>query len=75
MLVAAIVIHLPDFFVAGAAAHENDLGFGDAVDAAAQPEDDFVRKFMGDNPGGLRRRRIRVLLPKHLRRIRILHIV
>src|SRR6202167_4521818 len=40
-LIGAIVIHRPDFFVAGAIAHEKDFALGDAGNAAAEAEDDL----------------------------------
>ena len=48
VLVGAVVVHLPDFFVAGAAGDVVDLGFGDAGDAAAEAEDDLVGEAVGD---------------------------
>ena len=62
MLVGAVVIHGPDFFVPRSAANIIDLRFRNAVNAAAQAEDDFIGKLMGDDPCGLRAGRIRILL-------------
>ena len=75
LLIGAVVIHLPDFFRAAAAADEVELGFGDAVDAAAQAEDDLVGEAMRDQARvgvvGL----FAILLAQHLRRLRILGVV
>src|ERR1039458_6723975 len=52
-LVGAVVIHDPDFFVAGAIADEKDFAFGDAGNAATQTKNDFVREFVGNEAGGI----------------------
>jgi hypothetical protein len=49
LLVGAIVVHHPDFFVAGALADEIDFAFGDALYASAEAEDDFVGKAVRDD--------------------------
>ena len=54
MLVGAVIVHRPDFFVAAAAADKVNLALGDAVNAAAQAENNFIGKFVRD---GARRRR------------------
>jgi hypothetical protein len=46
-LVGAVVIHHPDFFVAGAVADEINFAFGDAGNTSAQAEDDFIGEFDG----------------------------
>ena len=50
-LVAAVIIHHPDFFVAGAIADKIDFAFGDAGNAAAQTKNNFIGKFVGDQAG------------------------
>ena len=47
VLVRAIVIHHPDFLVAGFVAHIGDLCLRDAGQAAAQHADDVVGKLVG----------------------------
>ena len=61
-LVGAVVIHHPDFFVAGAVADEINFALGDARDAAAQTENDFIGKLVGDDAGGFVGRIVGILL-------------
>ena len=75
LLVGAVVIHHPDFFVAAALADEVDLGFGDAGYASAEAEDDFVGKPVGDHAHGVAGCVVGVLLAEHLRRLLILDVV
>ena len=67
VLVLAVVVHHPDFLGAGARTDEVDLGFGDAVDAAAEPIDDLVGKAVGDGACHVFAGRFVVLLAEHLR--------
>jgi len=46
VLVGAIVIHDPEFFIARARTDESDLGGGDAGESAGKFIDDFVRELM-----------------------------
>src|SRR5215831_9103252 len=70
MLIRAVVVHLPDFFLAAAGAHEKYLALGDSGYASAKTEDNFISKFVRDRArrdcGGA----IGVLLAENLRRIR-----
>src|SRR5260370_19151342 len=75
LLVGAIVVHDPDFFVAGAFADEVDLGFGDAWYASAQAEDDLVGKSVCDHARRVGRCVVGVLLAEHLWRRLILYVV
>ena len=75
LLVGAVVVHHPDFFVAGALADEIDLGFGDSLYASAQTEDDFVGKAMRDDAHGVGGGIVGVLLAEHLRRLLIFYVV
>ena len=75
VLVGAVIIHRPDFLMAAAGADEIELGFGDAVDSAAEPEDDLVGEAMGDQAGVVVRGGLAILLGQHLRGLRILHVV
>ncbi len=70
----AIVVHGPDFFVSGAGADEVDLAFGNAGDSAAEAEDDFVGKAVGNQAGVVIRGRFAILLGEHLRVLRILYV-
>ena len=67
MLILAVVVHRPDFLGAGARADEVDLGFGDAVDAAAEAVDDLVGEAMGDGARHVFAGGLVVLLAQHLR--------
>ena len=51
VLVCAVVVHLPDLFVGSGDLDVVDLGFGDALDAAAEAEDDLVGEAVGDLAG------------------------
>ena len=51
VLVLAVVVHRPDLFAAGTGADEVDFGFGDAVDAATEAEDDVVCELVSDGSG------------------------
>jgi hypothetical protein len=75
VLVLAVVVHCPDLFVAGAIAHEIDLGFGNSRDSAAKAEDNFVCKFVSGGTSGLIRGGVGVLLAENLRRGDVLHII
>ena len=75
MLVCAVVVHGPYFFVSGAITYEVDLGFGDAGNTAAEPKDDFVGEFVSDDAGGVSRGSVSVLLAQHLRRGDVLDVV
>ena len=55
LLVGAIVVHRPDFFVSAALADEIDLGFGNAGHAAAEAKDDFIGKAVRDYAGSFGR--------------------
>ncbi len=74
-LIGAVVIHHPDFFVAGAVADEIDFAFGDAGNAAAQAEDNFVGKFVGDEAGRVVGGNVGVLFAENLRRRGVLYVV
>ena len=75
MLILPVVVHRPDLFGAGAGADEVDLGFGDAVDAAAHAENDFVGKFVGDSSNTLAGGGILIMLAQNLRRSDVLHVI
>jgi len=47
-LIGTVVIHDPDFFVAGAITDEKYFTFGDALNTTAQSENNFVGEFVGD---------------------------
>ena len=66
VLILAVVVHHPDFFGAGARADEVDLGFGDAVDAAAEAEDDLVGEAVRDGARHVFAGGFVVLLAEHL---------
>ena len=65
VLVAAVVIHSPDFFVPAAPADVVDLRFRDTVHAAAEAKDDLVGEFVRDQPRVRFRRLFLVLLPQY----------
>ena len=67
VLILPIVIHGPDLHGAGAGADEINLGFGNAVDAAAQAKNDFVGEPVGYGARHIRGGRFVILLAQHLR--------
>ena len=75
VLVRAVVIHGPDFFVAGAIADEIDLRFRDALNASAQAVNDLVGELVGHHArrgvGGS----VGILLTQDLRRLDVLHVI
>src|ERR1700735_2654815 len=75
VLVRSVVIHRPDFFVTSAVTDEINLSLGDSLDAATEPDDDFVRKFVGHHPGCSVSGSVRVLLPANLRGLDTLDVV
>src|SRR5438045_9024980 len=66
VLVLAIVVHGPDFLGSGACTDEVDLGFGDAVDAAAQARNDLIGKAMSQGSSHILTGGLVVLLAQHL---------
>src|SRR5580692_11533739 len=48
MLVLAVIIHGPDFFIAAAIAYESDLRAGDSRQAARQLANDLICELMGE---------------------------
>src|SRR5690242_1022070 len=74
-LVRAVIVHLPDFLVSAARAYIVDMRLRDTLNAAAQPEDDFVRKSMCDEPRVSVARLLAVLLAEHLWRLRIFDVI
>src|SRR5437764_13025498 len=75
MLVSAVIIHGPDFFVSGTVADEINLAFRNTGDPAAQPEDDFIRELMRGDAGGINGGGIRILFAEHLWRGDVLHVI
>src|SRR5579872_2993050 len=51
-LIAAVVVHHPDFFVSRSITDEINLAFRDARNAPAQAEDNLICKLVCDHPGG-----------------------
>ena len=66
MLVLAVVVHDPDFLRAASGADKVDFGFGDAVDAAAEAQDDFVGESVRDGARHFLACRFVVLLAEDL---------
>ena len=62
VLALAVVVHGPDLFHAGARGDVVDLGFGDSVYAAAEPEDDLVGELVSDQSSVVLRGDFAVLL-------------
>ena len=75
VLVRAVVVHGPDFFVAGAVADEINLRLGDALNAAAQTENNLVGELVRHHARRGVARAIGILLAQDLRRLNILHVV
>src|ERR1700734_3238581 len=74
MLIGPVVVHLPDLFVAAAHFDVIDLGLGDALAAAAEPEDDLVGEAMGYLAGGIFTGVFAVLLGEHLRELKVFRV-
>ena len=74
-LIRAVVVHPPDFLVAGAIADKINFALGDAGNAATQAEDDLVGELVGDDAGSIVAGNVGVLLAENLRRRRVLHVV
>ena len=66
-LVRAVVVHHPDFFSASPRTDEDDLGFEDARDSAAEPEDDLISELVSDQAGVVVGCGFAVLLAEDLR--------
>src|SRR5579863_6237083 len=75
MLVLAVIIHSPDFFVPAAAADEIYLGFGNPLNPAAQAEDDLIGELVSNGARRVTGGNILILLAENLRRSGILHVV
>ena len=58
-----------------AIAHEVDLALANTGDTSTQAEDDFVGEPVRDQACAFRGRAIGVLLSKHLRGCRVLHVI
>jgi hypothetical protein len=67
MLILPVVVHLPNLFGAAARADKENYGFGDAVDAAAEAQDDLVGKSVRYRPGHILAGLFAVLLAEDLR--------
>ena len=74
MLIGAVVVHLPDLFAVATDLDVVDLGFGDALAAAAEPEDDLVREAMSDLACRIFAGVFVVLLGEDLRILQILRV-
>src|SRR5690349_16830047 len=75
LLVRAIVIHRPDFFVPSAAANKKYLALRNSLNAATKTEDDLVGKFVSDDADGVVGSGILILLAQHLRRGDVLYVI
>ncbi len=75
VLIGAVVVHGPDFLVSAARADVENLRFGNAVNSAAQTQDDLVSKLVRNRSRPLRRCGVCVLLAEHLRGRNVLHVV
>ena len=47
----AVVVHLPNLFCAGLGGDVENVGFGDAIDASAESQNDLVGETVGDQAG------------------------
>src|SRR5215831_3740936 len=75
MLVRAIVVHGPDFFMSGSVTDEVNLRLCDPLNSSTKPEDDLIGELMRHDSGSRITRRIRVLLPENLGRLGILYVI
>ena len=67
MLILPVVVHLPNLFGSAARTDKINLRLGDAVDAAAQPQDNLVGKAVRNRPRHILAGFFVVLLAQHLR--------
>ena len=67
MLVRAVIIHGPDFFVSRAGADKVDLAFRDSGDSTAEAKDNFIRELVCRDSSRFGGRGVRILFPQHLR--------
>src|SRR5258708_9022566 len=74
LLIRAVVVHHPDFFVAAAVADKINLALTNAGYAAAQAENDFVGKLVSDETCRLLGGVVEILFSEHLRRASILYV-
>jgi len=75
LLVGAVVVHHPDLFVPATLADEIDLALRDTRNPSAKTKDNLVGKTVCNDPHRIRSGIVRVLLPQHLRRSLVLHVV
>ncbi len=75
MRIGAVVIHPPNFLVSIAAMHKENLALCDSWNPAAQPENNFIGKFMRGYAGFLLSCRILILLAENLRRGDVLNVI
>src|SRR3977135_3370305 len=74
LLIRAVVVHHPDFFVAAAVADKINLALTNAGYAAAQAENDFIGKLVSDETRRLLGAVVGILFSEHLRRSSILYV-
>src|SRR6202012_3980275 len=67
MLILSVIVHCPYLFGTRARADKVNLRFSNAVNAAAQPQDNLVGKAMSNRPRHLLARRLVVLASQNLR--------
>ncbi len=72
VLALAVIVHGPDFLRAGARGDEVDLGFRDAVEPAAEAQDDLVGEAVGDKAGVVLRGGLAVLFAEDGRGVGVL---
>src|SRR5262249_165177 len=75
VLVRAVVVHLPDFFVTAAVTDKIDLALRNSGNSTAQSKADLLGKLVGSLARCVCRGGIGVLLAKNLRRADVLHVI
>src|SRR5882762_7601282 len=74
LLIRAVVVHHPDFFVTTAVADKINLALTDAWYASSQAENDFIGKLVSDESCRLLGGVVGILFSEHLRTGRILYV-
>src|SRR5438552_10630894 len=74
LMISAVVVHHPDFFVAAAVADKINLALTNAGYTAAQAENDFIGKLVSDETRRLLGAVVGILFSEHLRSASILYV-
>src|SRR5215471_1939074 len=75
VLIDSVVVHRPDFLASSATPDEEDLAFRDSLNSTAEAEDNFISKLVRRLASCVSGGGILVLLPEHLGRRDVLHVI